>query len=62
MKWDRVNSTCIRSGSYRISLYRLRGMDYYEIYCGETLIGDAPDGNKARAVAEKHSDKRGAES
>ncbi|MEA3250158.1 MAG: hypothetical protein U9Q35_01040 [Pseudomonadota bacterium] len=29
-------------------------MDYYEIYHGETLIGDARDGNKARKVAMQH--------
>lgn len=62
MKWSRVNSTCIRSGAYRISKYTLGGMDYYEIYHGDELIGDAKDGNAARKVAIKHEDKQGVES
>ncbi|HET8792088.1 MAG TPA: hypothetical protein VFM75_12845 [Modicisalibacter sp.] len=62
MKWSRVNSTCIRSGAYRISKYTLGGMDYYEIYHGDELIGDARDSNKARKVAMRHQQHNGEKS
>jgi len=62
MKWTRVNSTCIRLGAYRISKYTLGGMDYYEVYHGETLIGDARGGNEARKVADKHASRQEVES
>lgn len=54
MKWSRVNANCIQSGAYRITKYTLGGMDIYQIYRGSELIGDAPDGNKARKVAMRH--------
>lgn len=57
MKWTRVNANCIQSGPYRISRYTLGGIDYYEVYHGTELIGDAQDGNRARKIAMRHSDK-----
>lgn len=54
MKWNRVSDYCIASGPYRISKYTMGDRTLYQIYHGETLIGEARDGNAARKVAMQH--------
>lgn len=56
MKWTKVSDYCIRSGEYRISLYVLGGRRLYEVYHGETLIGDSIDSNEARRIARRHKE------
>ena len=62
MKWAKISDYCIASGPYRISKFTMGDRALYQIYCGETLIGDARDGNKARRVALNHAEKQGVES
>lgn len=60
MKWKQKtvnNDRCIVSdcGNYRISRFTCGGVDLLLVYYGSQEIGEAPDGNKARRIAEKHS-------
>ncbi|WP_129141511.1 hypothetical protein [Modicisalibacter coralii] len=62
MKWTKVNPYCIRAGEYQITKFTLGGEDLYLVYHQGEQIGNARDGNAARKVAIKHSDKQGVES
>ena len=60
MKWklkEKQNERCIISdcGAYRISKFTCGGVDLFLVYYGSQEIGEAPDGNKARRIADKHS-------
>lgn len=62
MKWkvkDKGNDRCIISdcGQYRISRFICGERDLFLVYHGSTEIGDAPDGNKARKIAQQHSER-----
>lgn len=57
MKWTKRNDYSIQSGPYRITKFTLSGVALFQVYHGDELIGDASDGNRARQIAKKHSER-----
>lgn len=54
MRWEKVNSMCIRSGQYRITKWGMGGWYIYIVYYGEDEIGTTEDANAARQIVKQH--------
>ena len=53
MIWQKVSDYCIASGPYRIAKFTVSGVDRFEVYRGQELVGQAASGQAARRIAER---------